>query len=307
MSNSPPISPPHHAKTKTGLATASLVLGLLGIFCDNASILAMGLGIANSQETLSNGLLCVVLLLFFGILGISCLGSSVLAAIFGHIALHKERKSPLIYSGRKRALWGTFLGYCGLVIMAAIIVAGIVVKIPEDRGGWVCRVPSPAITATFNGQTFQYARDAASKDGAKIVELHPPGQTTTAWSEMATLVNFPGAQEGSFVTRQKAKISKVGGVVLGEKQIASGDTIFDCATPCKSGVEYSISRIQQYSTAAGNALTIQQYSIRYDVPLSVLYSQDFDRRREKLIDEMSTKGLQVEPALPSAPSAVEKR
>jgi len=60
-----------------------------------------------------------------GLMPCTCI-PSVLAIIFGHIALNQISKNPLQYKGRGFALWGTGLGYFFTVVN---IIYGIVVGI----------------------------------------------------------------------------------------------------------------------------------------------------------------------------------
>lgn len=40
---------------------------------------------------------------------------SIVAIITGHIALYKIKKNPVIYTGKKLAIWGLIFGYIGLL------------------------------------------------------------------------------------------------------------------------------------------------------------------------------------------------
>jgi len=74
-------------KKKKGLAIASLVCGIIGGIFSTASIIAI---------------------------------------ICGHIALHKMKKDPNIYTGRGFAIAGLILGYLGLVLAITLgIMRGI--------------------------------------------------------------------------------------------------------------------------------------------------------------------------------------
>lgn len=118
----------HPDEPKTGLATTSLVLGLLGVFCGFTSIFAV---------------------------------------ICGHIALHKEHKEPLLYSGRRRALWGTILGYLAIVASAAIVTLSIsLVKNPQFREAIESMVLLQALTA--QGMRAVPEREFARSQGFKV-------------------------------------------------------------------------------------------------------------------------------------------
>ena len=66
--------------------------------------------------------------LILGLLPLTCL-ASVLAIIFGHIALSRIRTSPVLYKGKGLAKWGAGLGYfftlC-YMIYALLYVLGVV-------------------------------------------------------------------------------------------------------------------------------------------------------------------------------------
>jgi len=63
---------------------------------------AAGLGLKTSGFAIAS--------LVLGLIPLSCL-PSILAIIFGHIALSKIAANPEIFKGRTMALWGTGLGY----------------------------------------------------------------------------------------------------------------------------------------------------------------------------------------------------
>ena len=85
MSDQQPSNPPAQAQGKnSGLGIASMVLGIVWIY-------------------------------WIG---------SVLAVIFGHVALSQIRKNPSI-QGRGMALAGAILGWIGLGVLLIILIAGI--------------------------------------------------------------------------------------------------------------------------------------------------------------------------------------
>ena len=99
MMNTPPA--PSGVRLKTGLGTASLVLGLLSI--------------------------------------VPCLPflTGIPAVITGHIARHRVKKHPDIYSGGGSALAGLIMGYLSipytvaLAVLAAVALPALSVALPE--------------------------------------------------------------------------------------------------------------------------------------------------------------------------------
>jgi len=71
----------------------------------------------------TNGL--AIASLVFGILWMWWIGS-VLAVVFGHIALNQIERSPQGQSGRGMAIVGLTLGYLGLVIPLLVAILGFV-------------------------------------------------------------------------------------------------------------------------------------------------------------------------------------
>jgi hypothetical protein len=71
----------------------------------------------------TNGLAVASLVL--GIVWIYWIGS-VLAVVFGHVALHQIKESNNAQSGRGMAIAGLVLGYIGLGIVALLIVVAII-------------------------------------------------------------------------------------------------------------------------------------------------------------------------------------
>lgn len=67
--------------------------------------------------------------LVLGLIPCTCV-PSILAIIFGHIALSKIAKSPALYRGRGMALWGTGLGYFFTVCN---IIYGIILGIQGNK------------------------------------------------------------------------------------------------------------------------------------------------------------------------------
>lgn len=87
--NPPMMASPSHAPAKSGLATASMILGILS--------------------------------------PITCGVTSIPAVIMGHIALYRIKNSSGVLAGAVRAKWGLGLGYGGLVLMILVsIFAGCV-------------------------------------------------------------------------------------------------------------------------------------------------------------------------------------
>ena len=101
MNNPPPLPGPSGVRRKTGLGTASLVLGLLSF--------------------------------------IPCLPfiTGIPAVITGHIARSRAKKQPEIYDGGGRALAGLIMGYLSipytvvLAVFAAVALPALAVALPE--------------------------------------------------------------------------------------------------------------------------------------------------------------------------------
>ena len=101
MNTPPPFPAPSGVRLKTGLGTASLVLGLLSF------------------------LPCLPFL------------TGLPAVITGHIARRRAKKHPEIYSGGGRALAGLIMGYLSipytvvLAVLAAVALPALAVALPE--------------------------------------------------------------------------------------------------------------------------------------------------------------------------------
>lgn len=324
METPPPLSiPPLPAGGKTGLASASLTLGLLGVFCGLTS--------------------------FFAI-------------VFGHIALYKRGKSPQVYGGRGRAVCGTILGYLMVITWAAfafggyslfknpefrrgfenailvrgistpeapafpvnmgdgvcVVIDGQIVdedaflrKITEWRTGiqnrfgavssWVIdtdgklyRFPQPTTTAAFNDSTFQYAFEDMAP-GVEIVEFVPAGQAIDDWLELVSVQKYGGILIADFLADLDSRIVKNEGAVLGRTH-NDGVTITEFALPDQDGVEYNMFRLHQIYVDGTAVVVCQQYAAKYNGKLDDVKSDGFGKLRKKMADAMLDKGLQLSDA-----------
>ena len=82
-----------------------------------------GYGYAMVPQTATNGLAIASMVL--GIVWIYWIGS-ILAVVFGHIALRQIKRSPY-QTGQGMAIAGLVLGYVGLAILTIVVVAVITV------------------------------------------------------------------------------------------------------------------------------------------------------------------------------------
>lgn len=133
---------------------------------------------------------------------ITCVIGSVLAIVFGHIALARIRRAQPPEGGRSLAIAGLVLGYAGVVLSVIGIVFLVAAGSDEDSDGDDIG-PRPTITATSTTSTTSATSiddDAASREPP--TPDPPPADTPSDALEVETLIegDGPPARSGDTVT-----------------------------------------------------------------------------------------------------------
>lgn len=150
----------------------------------------------------TNGLAIASLVL--GALWLFWIGS-LLAVVFGHIALHQIRRSHGWQQGRGLAIAGVVLGWVGIAVLALIIVVGLVVaedtdsigdagSSPDDIGAsrpGAADAPDTTPTSTAHEYSRPEQADEVLARGAPEV-APPPAGTPADVLETETLIEGEG-------------------------------------------------------------------------------------------------------------------
>lgn len=142
---------------RTGLATAALVLGILGLVAG-----------------------CAV---FGGVF-------AVIAIIIGIVAMRRAGAQPQVYGGRGRALGGVITGVLGVLVSAAMGV-GLIALMPAVRGGMRAAVDLEAVAQGLRAYTAEF--DVMPPDLQTLVKVKPlPGLPTGSADPTQTVTYVAG-------------------------------------------------------------------------------------------------------------------
>jgi hypothetical protein len=113
----------------------------------------------------TNGLAIASMVL--GIVWVYWIGS-ILAVIFGHVALSQIKKSGGALRGRGMAIAGLVLGYVGIATLAVVIVVVATVDIDFDPTARDCR--NDALELSIAENTYHVTRGAYATQSALVAE-----------------------------------------------------------------------------------------------------------------------------------------